>query len=69
MIERVALRAPLSPPETGASITRMPLALPSSYSRCASDGEEVVISMASAPGLADWKMPPFPQNTSSTSLG
>ena len=69
MMERVALRAPLSPPDTGASITRMPFSLPCSYSCCASEGEEVVMSMASAPGLALSKMPPRSQNTSLTSLG
>ena len=46
-----------------------PRSFPRTWSRWASAGEEVVMSMASAPGLAWAKTPSAPVKTASTSLG
>ena len=69
MIEREAERAPISPPETGASRTWTPCNAAASAKEMANDGFEVVMSMRTAPREAPCKAPFWPRRTSSTSLG
>ena len=51
MMLSVALRAPTSPPLTGASMAPMPLAAAAAAISTASDGSEVVKSTTMEPGL------------------
>ena len=69
IIERLASRAPLSPPETGASIAEMPLAAASVARLRASDGVLVVISIRSDGGFEVESVPWGPRWISSTSAG
>ena len=69
MTEREALRAPTSPPETGASIDRAPRAVARSAIRRARAGLLVVKSMRSGGHAAAARMPSGPRKTSSTSVG
>jgi hypothetical protein len=67
MIDRLAFTAPASPPDTGASRSRKPLALACRASSAVTSGRMVEKSMISAPGLALAKTPPLPARTSWTS--
>jgi hypothetical protein len=61
MIESLASRAPISPPDTGASTAPSPFAAAALAIRLASDGLEVVMSIKMVPGLACARMPPSPK--------
>ena len=67
MIESVALIAPVSPPETGASSMSMPASARRAEMRRVTSGEWVVMSMWTRRGCAPSMMPLGPSATSSTS--
>ena len=69
MIDSVPLRAPTSPPETGASILPTPRAAAASWISIASDGSLVVMSTRTDPAAAPETAPCPPRNTSRTSAG
>ena len=69
MIASLALRAPTSPPDTGASRASTPFFLASAWMRWARVGSEVVISTITEPGAAPASAPRSPRTTSSTSAG
>ena len=69
MIERVALRAPTSPPETGASIACTSRSRARSKISTASDGSVVVMSTIVDPGAAPARTPWSPRMTARTSSG
>ena len=61
MIDRVALRAPMSPPETGASTLSAPLTTAASASRRAKLGGEVPKSTSNCPGCSRGSTPLAPK--------
>ncbi len=67
MIDRLASRAPTSPPLTGASRNRTPLACASPATRRAVSGRTVLMSMSSIPSRAMLRTPSSAMATSSTS--
>ena len=69
MIDNRASRAPMSPPETGASNAITPFANASSAIRTAKPGRLVVISTIALPGARPASAPSSPRITSSTSEG
>ena len=67
MIERAALIAPCSPPETGASSIWTPFAARALPIFCETIGEIVDMSAKISPDFAPSMMPSLPSATSSTS--
>lgn len=62
-MERVAFRAPRSPPETGASTAEQPAEVAAEWISTASEGSEVVMSTKTPPGrrpdrapVVGWRM-------------
>ena len=69
MIDSVLLRAPTSPPETGASTALQPLAAARAWISRASVGSVVVMSTNSVPAFAPARTPCSEKYTSRTSCG
>ena len=69
MTAKVPLRAPYTPPDTGASRKSIPRSWPSTASRRLKDGELVLRSMTVVPAGIVPKRPSSPETTSSTSRG
>ena len=69
MIASVPARAPVSPPDTGASRDATPRCAACSCSRLASAGSDVVMSITMLPLAVPARTPPDPRYTSSTSRG
>ena len=67
MIDSEPSMAPASPPLTGASRTRTPLALAASVTASEVAGAIVLMSMSSRPSLAASSTPSGPRTTASTS--
>ena len=69
MIDSDPLRAPTSPPDTGASSVCTPREAATSAISTAKEGALVVMSTSTAPGRAPPRAPAGPSTTSRTSLG
>ena len=69
MIDSVPLRAPTSPPDTGASSACTPREPAASATSRASDGSLDVMSTTTASGAMLATTPRSPSSTSRTSLG
>ena len=67
MMDSTALRAPASPPETGASSIRKPFSRACSARAAVTSGRMLEKSMTRVPGSACSKTPPSPARTPSTS--